>query len=100
MAESRKIKIRIAGIDYPLMAASEPMEQIMRLAAESVNQKLSAYNAKYPDKSMTDKLAFVALNEAIARLTSQKKMSDASQEAAKLQEEVDKYLKDIEKNGR
>lgn len=98
MAQS--IKIRIAGIEYPLMASSPQMEQMMRLAAESINQKLAAYDAKFPDKSLADKLAFVALNEAIGRLTNQKKISEASKEAERLQEEVDTYLKNIEKNGR
>lgn len=98
MAQS--IKIRIAGIEYPLMASSPQMEQMMRLAAESINQKLAAYDAKFPDKSLADKLAFVALNEAIGRLTNQKRYSEVSQEAEMLQEEVDTYLKNIEKNGR
>lgn len=98
MAQS--IKIKIAGKEYPLMASSPEMEQMMRLAAETISHKLAAYDAKYPDKSLTDKLAFVALNETIGRLTSQKKLADASDEARKLQEDVDSYLTNIEKNGR
>ena len=98
MAQS--IKIKIAGKEYPLMAASPEMEQMMRLAAETINQKLTAYDAKYPDRSVADKLAFVALNETIGRLSCQKKISDAASETRKLQEDVESYLSNIERNGR
>ena len=56
----QSIKIKIAGVEYPLKASSPEMEQLMRLAAEAINQKLSAYDAKFPNKSLSDKLSFVA----------------------------------------
>jgi len=98
MAQS--IKIKIAGVEYPLMASSPEMEQMMRLAAEGINQKLAAYDAKFPNRSLSDKLAFVALNETVARLTSQKRLSEAGEETRKLQEDLESYLMNIEKNGR
>ncbi|MBO5635728.1 MAG: cell division protein ZapA [Bacteroidales bacterium] len=96
----QSIKIKIAGNEYPLVASSPEMERLMRLAAEAINQKLSAYDAKFPNKSLSDKLAFVALNEAVSRLTYQKRLSDVGDEAGKLQEDVESYLKNIEKDGR
>ena len=96
----QSIKIKIAGIEYPLVAASPEMERLMRLAAEAINQKLAAYDAKVPNKSMSDKLSFVALNETVSRLTYQKRLSEASEEGRKLQEDVESYLKNIEKDGR
>ncbi|MBR4134702.1 MAG: cell division protein ZapA, partial [Bacteroidales bacterium] len=39
----QSITIKIAGKDYPLKATSPEMEQLMRLAADSINQKLAAY---------------------------------------------------------
>ena len=44
----QSIKIRIAGKEYPLKANSPEMEQMLRLAAETINQKLAAYDAKHP----------------------------------------------------
>jgi hypothetical protein len=76
------------------------MEQLMRLAAEAINQKLTAYDAKFPNKSLSDKLSFVALNETVTRLTYQKRIADAGEEARKLQEDVESYLKNIEKERR
>ena len=96
----QSIKIKIAGIEDPLVAASPEMERLMRLAAEAINQKLAAYDAKFPNKSLSDKLSFVALNETVSRLTYQKRLSEASEEGRKLQEDVESYLKNIEKDGR
>ena len=96
----QSIKIKIAGNEYPLVASSPEMERLMRLAAEAINQKLTAYDAKFPNKSLSDKLSFVALNETVSRLTYQKKLSEASDEAKKLQEDVDSYLMNIGKDGR
>ena len=62
----QSIKIRIAGKEYPLKANSPEMEQMLRLAAETINQKLA----------------------------------EANSEAGKLEEDIESYLKDIEKNGR
>ena len=96
----QNIKIKIAGNEYPLVASSPEMERMMRLAADAINQKLAAYDAKYPNKTLSDKLSFVALNEAVGRLAYQKRVADADAEAKKLQEDVESYIKNIEKDGR
>ena len=96
----QNIKIKIAGNEYPLIASSPEMERMMRLAAEAINQKLTAYDAKYPNKTLSDKLSFVALNEAVGRLAYQKKLADADTEARHLQEDVESYIRNIEKEGR
>ena len=85
----QSIKIKIAGNEYPLVASSPEMERLMRLAAEAINQKLTAYDAKFPNKSLSDKLSFVALNETVSRLTYQKRLSDAGEEANALAEDVE-----------
>lgn len=96
----QNIKIKIAGNEYPLVASSPEMERMMRLAADAINQKLAAYDAKYPNKALSDKLSFVALNEAVGRLAYQKRLADADAEAKKLQEDVESYITNIEKDGR
>ena len=96
----QNIKIKIAGVEYPLVASSPEMERMMRLAADAINQKLTAYDAKYPNKTLSDKLSFVALNEAVGRLAYQKRLADADAEAQRLQEDVESYIRNIEKDGR
>lgn len=96
----QSITIKIAGNEYPLKAATPQIEQMMRIAAETISKKLSAYDAKYPNKSLADKLSFVALNETVGRLSLQKKLEHAEEEARKLQEQMEAYLNTIEKNGR
>ncbi len=96
----QNIKIKIAGNEYPLVASSPEMERLMRLAADAINRKLTAYDAKYPNKTLSDKLSFVALNEAVGRLAYQKRLADADAEAGKLQEDVESYIRNIEKDGR
>ncbi|MBO6161341.1 MAG: cell division protein ZapA [Bacteroidales bacterium] len=96
----QSITIKIAGNEYPLKAATPQIEQMMRIAAETIGKKLSAYDAKYPNKSLADKLSFVALNETVGRLSLQKKLEHAEEEARKLQEQMEAYLNTIEKNGR
>ncbi len=96
----QNIKIKIGGSEYSLRAASEEMEQLMRLAAEAINKQLSTYDARFPDKTLSDKLAFVSLNEAIIRMKYQRMRAACDNESKKLQNVVEDYLKNIEKNGR
>ena len=96
----QSITIKIAGNEYPLKAATPQIEQMIRIAAETIGKKLSAYDAKYPNKSLADKLSFVALNETVGRLSLQKKLEQATEEARKLQEDMEAYLKHMEKDSR
>lgn len=93
----QSITLKIAGKEYAMKATSPEMEQMMRTAAEVINQKLTAYDARYPDKTLVDKLAFVALNESVARISYQKRLSVAAEEAKEMLRETDKYLDSIEK---
>ena len=93
----QSITLKIAGREYPLKASSPEMERMMRIAAETINQKLAAYNAKFPDKELQDKLAFVTLNETISRLAAQKKNSALEAAMAALDAEEKAYLENTEK---
>ena len=93
----QSITIKIAGKDYPLKATSPEMEQLMRLAAETINQKLALYDAKFPDKTLVDKLSFVALNETISRMSYQKRLSSVSEEAKRMLSQTSAYLDSIDK---
>ncbi len=93
--KAQSITLKIAGKEYSLKAASPEMERSMRIAADTINQKLAAYDAKFPDKTLLDKLSFVTLNETIGRLTAQKKYSALESEIEKLQKAADSYLENI-----
>lgn len=93
----QSITIKIAGKDYPLKVTSPEMEQLMRIAAEAINQRLAAYEAKFPDKTLVDKLAFVTLSETVSRLSYQKKMTAISEEVKRMQDQTDSYLNNIDK---
>lgn len=90
MAQS--ITLKIGSREYPLMAATEDQEQLMRLAAEEINSMLSKYDAKFPDKTIEDKLSFVALQETVSKLSFQRKIARISEEANALKEETSAYL--------
>lgn len=93
----QSITIKIAGKDYPLKVTSPEMEQLMRTAAENINQKMAAFDAKYPDKTLVDKLAFVTLTETVSKLSYQKKLSAINEEAKRMLEQTSGYLNSIEK---
>jgi len=94
--EERSITLKIAGKDYSLKVSSPDMEQAMRVAADDVNKLFSHYTEIYPDRSPEDKLAFVALLEAVYRFTTQKKAKDLAEELKAFESEVASYLKGIE----
>ena len=96
MADQR-ITLKIAGNEYSLVASTPEMEQLMRLAAESINQRLDAYNTKYATQTLEAKLVFVALMEAMDKLTMKKKMMKLADEMNKFKTETDSYLENIEK---
>ena len=91
----QSITIKIAGKEYSLKASSPEMERCMRLAAEDINKRLSAYDEKYPDKSLEDKLAFVTLNETVSKITALGKLNALVNEVAGLTGELEAYLSGI-----
>ena len=93
----QSITLKIAGKDYSLKANSPEMEQLMRVAAEAINKKMEAYDAKFPDKTTVDKLAFVALGETVGRLSYQKKLSSVNDEAKRMLGQTSEYLDNIDK---
>lgn len=89
---AQNIKLKIAGNEYPMVAATPEMEEAMRLAAEEINRKFNSYDSKYPDKAPLDKLIIVTLNETVNRIACQKKMQQLGVEAKELQDEIEAYV--------
>ena len=92
---AQNIKLKIAGIEYPMVAATPEMEETMRNAADEINRKYDSYHAKYPDKSDLDKLIIVTLNETVNRIACQNRMRELGAEAKELQDDLDAYLAKI-----
>ena len=92
---AQNIKLKIAGNEYPMVAATPEMEEAMRLAADEINRKYNSYDAKYPDKSALDKLIIVTLNETVNRIACQKLMHQLGDEAKALQDGLDAYLSGV-----
>ena len=46
---AQNIKLKIAGIEYPMVANSPEMEETMCTAADEINRKFNSYDLKYPD---------------------------------------------------
>ena len=73
------------GIDRSI---TEPMD---------IRIKVNAYDAKFPDKTLVDKLSFVALNETVSRMSHQKKLSSVNEEAKAMLSRTSAYLDNIDK---
>lgn len=91
----QSITIKIAGKEYSLKASSPEMERCMRIAAEDINKRLAAYDEKYPDKRLEDKLAFVTLNETVSKIMALGKLNASMGEVSELACELEKYLSGV-----
>ena len=89
---AQRITIRLAGKEYILNADSQEEERRIRLAAESVNSRLSSYMGSFPGHKDTELMPFVALNECIARLSAEEGKKALEDEAAKLLSDTLSYL--------
>jgi len=94
----QSITLKIAGKEYPLRADTPELEQLMRLAAEDVNAMLVRYNERYSSKSEFDKLAFVALNEAMGKISAQRAAAKTVGETDNLTDRLGAYLANIGNN--
>ncbi len=91
----QRITVKIAEREYVLMSPNEETEEYIRLAAATINKKISGYSAKFPGKNLVDILSFVALNESIGSITLQKKIEGMIGEAKELKKDTDNYLDSI-----
>lgn len=97
MADQTKhsITLKIAGKEYRVIATPE-QEHYYRLAADKVNATLKDYETRFPTQTLTDKLAFVALSETVARLTTKRNCDKELAKYDDLEKELHTYLDKIE----
>lgn len=88
----QRVVLKIAGKEYELDAATPEMEQTMRVAAADVNEMLEMFNTRFPDASMVDKFAFVAVHEAIEKFYVKKEVEAFKSEMGSLHDELGSYL--------
>ena len=86
---ARNIKVKIAETEYSILAGDDMMERNLRLAADEINNMLSKYDSRFPDKGQLEKLA---LNQAVSRLKMQDRLAAASEEIGALTGETSAYL--------
>lgn len=92
----QNITIKIAGKDYALKVTSPEMEQLMRMAAETINEKLMDYDSKYPEKTLADKLALISLTVTVSKLSYYRKLKSVNEEAKRMLDQTNSYLKNNE----
>ena len=92
----QNITIKIAGKDYALKVTSPEMEQLMRIAAETINEKLMDYDSKYPEKTLADKLALISLTVTVSKRSYYRKLKSVNEEAKRMLDQTNSYLKNNE----
>ena len=93
---AQKITIKVAGEDLSMTAQTPEMEQLMRYAAESVNERVGSYAKQYPDIGPEKRLSFVAFMEAYYRLAAQNKIENLNRDIEALTQTTSNYLSGIE----
>lgn len=79
---------------------SPESEEKIRKAAEIVNGKVDSYLKRFPAKTMTEILSFIALNICKEKIEAQQKLKRMCQDEELLLQELEGYLDNIDKNSR
>ena len=95
---ARNITLKIAGKEFPIVAQTPEMEARMRTGAEEINEMLIRYDSRFPTMSLQDKLVFIALNQATAKLAVQDGAKELATELSDLVSNLGTYLEGVEKN--
>ena len=88
----QKISIQIGGRAFSLTATSPEHEEMIRLAADAINKRLSNYLRKNPDKNVSELMSMVALSECVLRISFQRELDKAKAEGASLHEDLERYI--------
>lgn len=93
----QKISIKIAERTFNLTAPTPEKEEVIRLAADAINQRLEAYTRSNPGKTLVELLSVVALNECACRISLQREKAAHEAEAQQLGKDMANYLAQMEK---
>jgi len=93
----QKISIKLAERTYNLTAKDPEQEEVIRLAADAINQHLQAYSRRYPGKTLAELMSMVALNECVSRIGIQRETAARKAETEQLVKDMADYLAQMEK---
>ena len=96
----QSIKIKIAGYTFPLKVTSAEQEENIRKSAQEINRQITAFQTKYPNKSLNEVLSIMSLNVCVANLSLTKQLNDTRDAEVSLAKELNSYLDNIDKNSR
>ena len=88
----QKISIKIAERTFNLTAPTPEKEEVIRLAADAIKQRLEVYTRSNPGKSLVELLSVVALTECACRITLQREKAAQAAEAEQLGKDMAIYL--------
>ena len=96
----QSIKVKIAGYTFPLKVNSQEQEEYIRKSAQEINRQVTAFQTRYPNKSLTEILSIMSLNVCVTNMTLSKQMKDFKDAEESLAKELNGYLENIDKNSR
>ena len=96
----QSIKVKIAGYTFPLKVNSQEQEEYIRKSAQEINRQITAFQTRYPNKSLIEILSIMSLNVCVTNMTLSKQMKDFKDAEESLAKELSGYLENINKNSR
>ena len=96
----QSIKVKIAGYTFPLKVNSQEQEEYIRKSAQEINRQITAFQTRYPNKSLIEILSIMSLNVCVTNMTLSKQMKDFKDAEESLAKELDGYLDNIDKTSR
>ena len=96
----QSIKVKIAGYTFPLKVNSQEQEEYIRKSAQEINRQITAFQTRYPNKSLIEILSIMSLNVCVTNMTLSKQMKDFKDAEESLAKELSGYLENIDKNSR
>ena len=96
----QSIKVKIAGYTFPLQVNSQEQEEYIRKSAQEINRQITAFQTRYPNKSLIEILSIMSLNVCVTNMTLSKQMKDFKDAEESLAKELNGYLENIDKNSR
>lgn len=96
----QSIKVKIAGYTFPLKVNSQEQEEHIRKSAQEINRQITAFQTRYPNKSLIEILSIMSLNVCVTNMTLSKQMKDFKDAEESLAKELSGYLDNIDKNSR
>ena len=96
----QSIKIKIAGYTFPLKVTSPEQEENIRKSAQEINRQITAFQSKYPNKSLIEILSIMSLNVCVTNLSLAKQVKEMNDAEESLAKELNGDLENIDKNSR